>query len=149
MPKHQVHYAVAPHPTEAGVLWTAWPAGETHSEDFHTSLASATSVHPGVKLRRAKSAAAAFAEMKKALGPDYDIANRTRAHASLGGWYNLAKMQSVLKQIDDAKTQMDEAFKTLDDLFGELRPEVIEDITTGKLPTRQKAIHQHLSLIHI
>ena len=101
MPKHQVHYAVAPHPTEAGVLWTAWPAGETHHEDFHASLASATSVHPGVKLRRAESAAAALAQMKEALGPDYDIADQTRPDASAAYLEWRPMRGSVLRQGPD------------------------------------------------
>jgi hypothetical protein len=65
---HKVNYAMRSHPTESGVMWTAWNSAED-ATCYHDSLAAGVPSRAGIDLRTAASASIAKTLLRSAVGP--------------------------------------------------------------------------------
>jgi hypothetical protein len=62
-----INYAMRSHPTESGIMWTAWNATED-TDAYHDSLAAGVSLHSGIELRVAASVQEAEEILRAAVG---------------------------------------------------------------------------------
>ena len=64
----KVNYAMRSHPTESGVMWTAWNSAED-ATCYHDSLAAGVPSCAGIDLKTAASASIAKTLLRTAVGP--------------------------------------------------------------------------------